>query len=286
MAQPASVATTFPLPSDRKAPRFNGTKVEDFIVDLQLLADLHTVDHGELPQAVTRYATSKVKQVLVADPVFKGKDWPIACARLRDLYGSASERRKCTPSRLREFVDDYREQHAITSRKKLDSYRLKFAHRLGTMIADKRLTEDEVNYLFFSGMRKSLRSAILPTLEMACSKRGVTFGRDYPATLEETLAAARTHLHAQDANNVSDEEDSDDDSQDGDSDASGSDSSDSDEDSDDNGRSRKSKSKHSKSKTKAKPKKTKPSRSYLIPIQRSLHGGMSWSGSCNQSSCP
>ncbi|PIL33552.1 hypothetical protein GSI_04175 [Ganoderma sinense ZZ0214-1] len=48
---PAVTAAAFPSPSDRKAPKFKGKHVEDFIQEIDLLAALHSVPATELPKA-------------------------------------------------------------------------------------------------------------------------------------------------------------------------------------------------------------------------------------------
>ncbi|PIL28588.1 hypothetical protein GSI_08629 [Ganoderma sinense ZZ0214-1] len=207
-AAPAPIVTAaaFPSPSDRKAPKFKGKHVKDFIQEIELLAALHSVPLTDLPKACVRYMSKKVKQIISAEGAFQGVDWALACARLRALFGSASGVHRCSPSKLRKFVDEWQRENPINSEETLDDYWREFLWHLGTMVTDGRMTENERNLLFFSGLPKRLRRAILPALEVACRARNVVFSRESPATLDESITAARSHLKAIAVNAISDSE--------------------------------------------------------------------------------
>ncbi|PIL33949.1 hypothetical protein GSI_03657 [Ganoderma sinense ZZ0214-1] len=130
---PAVTAAAFPSPSDRKAPKFKGKHVEDFIQEIDLLAALHSVPATELPKACVRYMSKKVKQIISAEPAFQGVDWDVACVRLRALFGSASGTHRCSPSKLRKFVDEWQRDNPINSEESLDDYWREFLWHLGTM---------------------------------------------------------------------------------------------------------------------------------------------------------
>ena len=199
-------AAAFPSPSDRKAPRFRGKHVEDFVQEIDCLAAMHSVPSTELPKACVRYMSKRVKQIISDEPAFKGTDWAAVCTRLRSLFGTATGSHRCSPTKLRKFVDECQRDNPINSEATLDSYWREFLWHLGTMVTDGRMTENERNLLFFSGLPKRLRRAILPALELACRSRNVTFSREAPATLDETLVAARSHLKALAVNAISDSE--------------------------------------------------------------------------------
>ena len=70
-------AAAFPSPSDRKAPKFRGKHVEDFIQEIDCLAAMHSVPSTELPKACVRYMSKRVKQIISDEPVFKCHERPV-----------------------------------------------------------------------------------------------------------------------------------------------------------------------------------------------------------------
>ncbi|RDX40189.1 hypothetical protein OH76DRAFT_1490494 [Lentinus brumalis] len=77
---PPTVSGQLPLRDDKRAPRFKGRKVEEFIAVLEYLAESNAVAKDTLPKAVSCYVSSSVRSVLSAEPAFEGTDWDAAKA--------------------------------------------------------------------------------------------------------------------------------------------------------------------------------------------------------------
>ncbi|KAI0739243.1 hypothetical protein C8Q80DRAFT_1064301, partial [Daedaleopsis nitida] len=123
---------------------------------LEELSKLCNVPEEELPKAVRRYASKKVQRMLIAEKVFDGVDWKAAKEKLQLIYDSLNDKYETDPRRLRAFVTDKRAEDFVTSRNDLDSFYRLFLQYAGTMSADGRITEQERNNLFFSGLPKKL----------------------------------------------------------------------------------------------------------------------------------
>ncbi|OJT10003.1 hypothetical protein TRAPUB_13516 [Trametes pubescens] len=223
-----------PDPKDRRAPKFKGKHVEVFVQTLEQLAQACSVNNKELPGWVLRYCASDVRYVLVNESVFKGDDWELAKKRLIYLYESQTSHYKPTVHKLRKFYKKQKNHSSVRNRKTLDKYRNRFVQQVGNLVARKELTDNEVNVMFYHGLPKKLRNAILPILREVMRLRGETLSRGQPPQIEEVLKAARDFYSSDDINRL--DNDDDDDSDDSMSDDDDSDSgSSSDDDSDDSG---------------------------------------------------
>ncbi|RDX42281.1 hypothetical protein OH76DRAFT_1488785 [Lentinus brumalis] len=183
---PPKTAGHLPLREDKKAPRFKGKHVEEFITSLEHLADVNTVEDKHLPKAVVRYASSRVKSVLEAEVAFEGEDWALAKERLRYIFGSLTRMHKPEPRKLRKFVEESAAGSSVTSLVTLDQYNFEFSRKAGKLVADGAMSERELNDLFHQGLPKKLRTAILKDLA------------DIP-TKAEILDTARDHYKAVEA---------------------------------------------------------------------------------------
>ncbi|TFK77864.1 hypothetical protein K466DRAFT_571209, partial [Polyporus arcularius HHB13444] len=206
---PPAVSGQLPLRDDKRAPRFKGKKVEEFIAVLEYLAESNAVNKDTLPKAVSRYVSSSVRSVLSAEPAFEGVDWDAAKARLRYLYGSMTQELKASPKRLRRFVKEAFATEAVSSYATLDRYNLKFSEKAGNLVRDNAISQREVDELYYQGLPKKLRRAIMSDLSKAVFTRTTTvLSESNPPSRSEILDIARAFYKA-DAINDSSDSDSD-----------------------------------------------------------------------------
>ncbi|RDX40169.1 hypothetical protein OH76DRAFT_1366643 [Lentinus brumalis] len=197
---PPKTAGHLPLREDKKAPRFKGKHVEEFITSLEHLADVNTVEDKHLPKAVVRYASSKVKSVLEAEVAFEGEDWVLAKERLRYIFGSLTRTHKPEPRKLRKFVEESAAESSVTSLVTLDHYNFEFSRKAGRLVQDGAMSERELNDLFHQGLPKKLRTAILKDLADIVRKRsGKGLSTSNQPTKAEILDTARDHYKAVEA---------------------------------------------------------------------------------------
>ncbi|RDX55393.1 hypothetical protein OH76DRAFT_1338731 [Lentinus brumalis] len=198
-----------PLRDDKRAPRFKGKKVEEFIAVLEYLAESNTVGKDTLPKAVSRYVSSSVRSVLSAEPAFEGSDWEAAKKRLRYLYGSMTQTHKASPKRLRRFVKESFATEVVSSHATLDRYNLKFSEKAGNLVRDNAISQREIDELFYQGLPKKLRRSIMGDLGKAVHARtSAALSESNPPSRIEILDTARAFYKA-DAINGSSDSDSD-----------------------------------------------------------------------------
>ncbi len=204
-----TVVGHLPLRDDKRAPRFKGRKVQEFIAALEYLAESNNVNKDALPQAVSRYVSSGVRSVLSSEPAFEGSDWNEAKKRLLYLYGAMTIEHKASPKRLRRFVKEAFATEAVTSYVTLDKYNLKFSEKAGNLVRDNAISTREVDELFYQGIPKKLRRAIMSDLGKAVHTRtSKALSESNPPSRVEILDTARAYYKA-DAINDSSESDSD-----------------------------------------------------------------------------
>ncbi|KAI9063703.1 hypothetical protein FKP32DRAFT_1603559 [Trametes sanguinea] len=203
-----------PDPKDRKAPRFKGKDVQDFIQSLEHLGRACGLAMWELPRYVLRYCSQDVRDVLANESVFTGTDWTAAKARLVYLYESQTRKYKATVKKLRHFAEKQRNRSMVRSRKSLDRYRNKFVKRLGALIEQNQIAENEVRLMFFRGLPRRTREGIMPVLREQLKTTGRVMTQTEPPTVEETLAAARDYYSGNDINRFDDDSSSGSDSED------------------------------------------------------------------------
>lgn len=208
-----------PGPKDRKAPRFRGKHVLDFATTLEDLAITCGITQEELPGYVLRYCSREVRNVLINDDEFKGRDWSSARARLIYLYESQTPKFKVSARKLRRFVKKHKKSRLIKNRKTLDEYRNKFILLLGDLVERKEFAENEANNLFFWGLPYRVRNAIGPML-VNDREEGYKITKSMPPSIDAALRAARAYYSSDDINRFdSDGSDEDGENSDTDSDA-------------------------------------------------------------------
>ncbi|RDX46646.1 hypothetical protein OH76DRAFT_1528166 [Lentinus brumalis] len=261
---PPKTAGHLPLKDDKNAPRFKGKHVEEFITSLEDIANANTVEVKQLPKAVVRYASSKVKSVLEAEVAFEGDDWDIAKERLRYIFGSLTHTHKPDPRKLRKFAELSAANNSVTSLVTLDQYNFEFSRRAGKLVQNGAMSQRELNDLFHHGLPKRLRTAILKDLVDVVRKRsGKGLSESNQPTKTEVWDTARDYYKAVDAMRKRAGTDSSSDESLSDSSAAASPSSSSDSDSDDTSRDRRRKGRSSRSgkRRKRRSASTQPKRS-------------------------
>ncbi|KAI0323387.1 hypothetical protein GY45DRAFT_1406736 [Cubamyces sp. BRFM 1775] len=191
-----------PDPKDKKAPRFRGRDVLEFVQTLEHQAKACGVETAELPSYVLRYCSSDVKSVLVDEQVFSGRDWEGAKEHLITLYQSQTKKFRPSAEKLRQFVAGEQKKSTIRSLESLDIYRNEFAKRAGGLVKKKQMSEVERDLLFFQGLPEDVRLAITPTLLEEQKVHGKKLSRTEPPSVEMSWRAAHDYFDTDDINRI------------------------------------------------------------------------------------
>ncbi|KAI0309738.1 hypothetical protein OF83DRAFT_1033725, partial [Amylostereum chailletii] len=146
------VSKPMPIPQSPHAPRFSGKHVREFIETLSELAKYHQVPDTDLPKAVIRYSTDKVKDVVRHLDVFKKQDWAAAKATLIQLYGAQDEPKRVSFSSLRHFCKARAKTNNFSGKHGFERYHRKFVALSSHLQDQGTLKVNEVNYWFYAGL--------------------------------------------------------------------------------------------------------------------------------------
>ncbi|OSC96480.1 hypothetical protein PYCCODRAFT_1331315, partial [Trametes coccinea BRFM310] len=196
-----------PDPKDRKAPKFKGKDVQEFLLSLEHLARACGIEHSKIPRYVLRYCSHNVRDVLAQEEVLTGSDWLAVKTRLIYIYGSQTRSYKASVKKLRKFAKKQEKKSMVHSRKSLDDYRNEFVKRLGSLVAQNQIAENDVRLLFFRGLPDKVRSDIKSALRETLKLSGRVMSQREPPTIEETLRAARDYYSGDDINRGDDDDD-------------------------------------------------------------------------------
>ncbi len=164
-------------------------------------------------------------------------------------FGSKEKVYRTSPEELRKFSKKKRGGKKVRGAKSFGSYVREFSLRAGEMVTENKLTQDEHNYLFYSGLPTRVRRAIQTNLEIVMRRRNADLTKDTPPTMKETISAVTQYYNP---NNIEHGIDSEEGSETSEDDADSSDDTDSDDDDNDEGSAEEGKKRRKKVKTKGK----------------------------------
>jgi Aspartyl protease len=156
------VSTKVPMPTPRssKAPRFNGTRVVEFCDDLEMHASNAGLPDADIPSYVSRYCSSKVKQVIEHCDELAGNDWTVCRTFLIDLYESSDRAPRASADRLRAWVKIAEKAPAFVRREDVDKYHREFLARSSQLVKKKLIVQTELDMRFYKGLPKEIKKKI------------------------------------------------------------------------------------------------------------------------------
>ncbi|THV01745.1 hypothetical protein K435DRAFT_853437 [Dendrothele bispora CBS 962.96] len=144
MSTTALVCVLMPIPGAPGAPVFNGDRASDFLVLVeQLGTQAGITDKDLLVEWIVRYSTIDVRDTIQwmeqFDPDEDDKTWDAAVECLKSLYASRDKAPQVTRKDLENFYD-------------VDNYRIKFSKFSAPLVKNKKITKEERNYYFVTGL--------------------------------------------------------------------------------------------------------------------------------------
>ncbi len=176
-------------------PLFKGKNVGEFIATLECLGKAAGLYESDLPGLVKGYCSVKVKRTIITVKAFDGQDWGAAKDELLTYFGSKEKIYRTSPEELRKFSKKKRGGKKVKGAKSFGSYVREFSLRAGEMVTEGRLTQDEHDYLFYSGLPTRVRRAIQTNLEIVMRRRNTELTKDTPPTMKETIAAVTQYYN-------------------------------------------------------------------------------------------
>ena len=151
------------MPHSRYAPRTLTTKkrphaVEHFVEDYRkACAKAHIVDDARKCERMLQYCKTKVADMIETLPSYHARDFE---ALIRDLYYFLEEEEEpFSFSKLRAFVKKYHNKR-MDSTKQLKHYNIKYLKLVGKAVSAHRMSEEDYDLYFWSGLPSSLQKKI------------------------------------------------------------------------------------------------------------------------------
>ncbi|THV01501.1 hypothetical protein K435DRAFT_655246 [Dendrothele bispora CBS 962.96] len=157
MATTALICVPMPIPGASGAPVFNGDRASDFLVLVeQLGTQAGITDKDLLVEWIVRYSTIDVHDTIQwmeqFDPDEDDKTWEAAAECLKSLYASRDKAPQVTRKDLENFCKHTSENTEFTSSDDVDNYRIKFSKFSAPLVKNKKITREERNYYFVTGL--------------------------------------------------------------------------------------------------------------------------------------
>ncbi|THU81528.1 hypothetical protein K435DRAFT_873242 [Dendrothele bispora CBS 962.96] len=157
MATTALVCVPMPIPGAPGAPVFNGHRASDFLVLVeQLGTQAGITDKNLLVEWIVRYSTVDVRDTIQwmeqFDPEEEEKTWEDASECLKSLYASRDKAPQVTRKDLENFCKHTSETNVFTSADDVDNYRIKFTKFSAPLVKNKKISKEEQNYYFVTGL--------------------------------------------------------------------------------------------------------------------------------------
>lgn len=151
-----------PIPRTPNAPYFNGKYITDFLtVLIQHGANAGITDMNLLVLYILQYSSDEVKDLIrympEFDPDATGKTYNKAKDALMLLYGQADEPPNYTESMLRDFCRDQSAKSPFKDKKQIETYIQEFMKVAGPLIKMLKITEQQRDYYFISGIPSSIK---------------------------------------------------------------------------------------------------------------------------------
>ena len=186
MAQMTTLQVPMPVPRTANAPHFNKQHVRHF---LELIEQHGTnagiTDNDKLVPYILKYSSDQVKKTIrflpEFDPEEANKTWAKAKEALIDLYGASEEIPTQTLEDLKKFCRERSGRQPFKSREEVDEYRQEFTTLSAHLVKLKRVSEDERNFYFISGLPKLMMEWFIQQLPEANRVR------DKPPTVTESV---------------------------------------------------------------------------------------------------
>jgi len=163
---PATGVVGMPGAGSKKAPSFSGCASEllDFFTQFEDLANSCRLTSAEQCRIVLRYIDSDTKQLWKSFPECDAADYKAFKARVIDQYPGAEKGMQYTSRDLDRIVLAYAES-CISTETELMAFSRQFRPVATWLVKNKVLSEHQRNTLFWKGLPKPLRRAILHRLQ-------------------------------------------------------------------------------------------------------------------------
>ncbi|THV03257.1 hypothetical protein K435DRAFT_791964 [Dendrothele bispora CBS 962.96] len=149
MSTTALVCVLMPIPGALGAPVFNGDHASDFLVLVEQLGmQAGITDKDLLVEWIVCYPIIDIHDTIQwmkqFDPDEAKKTWEAATKCLKSLYTSRDKAPQVTCKDLENFL--------FTSSDNVDNYQIKFSKFSAPLIKNKKITKEERNYCFVTGL--------------------------------------------------------------------------------------------------------------------------------------
>ncbi|KAJ7936227.1 hypothetical protein B0H13DRAFT_2303939 [Mycena leptocephala] len=151
-----TMRTLIPLPVPRtpEAPSFDGKRLTDFLSILRQHGQRAGLTDDELTPYILQYCTEDVKNILRFSDELKpsAKSWKDAVEEMQSFYASEDKPVRFSVDNLRQFCNETSAKPPFESKNDVELYYRRFREISGTILEDKRLSEEQVNLYFVAGL--------------------------------------------------------------------------------------------------------------------------------------
>ncbi|KAJ7736788.1 hypothetical protein DFH07DRAFT_966771 [Mycena maculata] len=143
-----------PIPRTSEAPMFDGSGLTEFLSILKQHGACAGLTDDELTPYILQYCTEDVKRVLRYSKELKptAKDWAEAVEEMKNYYASEDQPARYSVDDLRQFCNETSAKPPFESRSDVEVYMGRFREISGSLLEDSRITEDQVNLYFVTGI--------------------------------------------------------------------------------------------------------------------------------------
>lgn len=154
-------AHNMPGRRDRSAPEeFTGQTGENMVefLDLfEILAEAHSLREDEMCRALVVYTDIETRQLLKTFPSFRQNNWKEFRKRLLEFWPSTDYETKYSRHELHLLAEEWNSSEVqIKTRLRLEEMNRKFYAVSSWLLERKRITEDQVDYLYWTALGPEL----------------------------------------------------------------------------------------------------------------------------------
>ncbi|KAL1754831.1 hypothetical protein FB107DRAFT_275450 [Schizophyllum commune] len=188
-----------PPPGTYGAPFFDGSRVRDFIDNLEAQSDHCRLNRDDLPPLVQRYCTEPIRIILSNQAEFKSSTgsstktkWDACRAKLIDLFGANDEPPLYSIIDLDNLVSTFRQREPFKSKQEASALHLPFIGIANQLIANGLISTNQARLKFMSALPRETREYVHRRLPDA--NRVV----NNPPTVEAVMALINAKFNPQD----------------------------------------------------------------------------------------
>ncbi|KAJ7726787.1 hypothetical protein B0H16DRAFT_1471259 [Mycena metata] len=156
-AQHSVLLVPMPIPRTPHAPHFNGKYVTDFLTLIaQHGANTGITNMDDMVPYIL-HVKDMIRYDAAFDPEVVGKTWTNAKDALKVLFGHADKAPEYTEAMLQDFCREQNAKSPFSNKEEIEAYTQKFAQIAGPLTKKKKITAEERDFYFITGISNKLK---------------------------------------------------------------------------------------------------------------------------------